>query len=123
MTGRIFQQWLTDHLIPELPPGSVVICDNLLRPQGRWRPPVPGRYRHGAALYFPPANRDLNSIEQVFAKALPSEAEGLKFLLRRAVPRSVDAVVAALKHILERFRPAGCANYLKYSGYVQNDRV
>jgi transposase len=29
MTGRIFQQWLTDHLIPELPPGSIVVCDNL----------------------------------------------------------------------------------------------
>jgi hypothetical protein len=29
MTGRIFQQWLTDHLIPELPIGSIVVCDNL----------------------------------------------------------------------------------------------
>ena len=29
MTGRIFQQWLTNHLIPELPPGSIVVCDNL----------------------------------------------------------------------------------------------
>ena len=29
MTERIFQQWLTDQLIPELPAGSVVACDNL----------------------------------------------------------------------------------------------
>ena len=29
MTGRIFQQCLTNHLIPELLPGSIVVCDNL----------------------------------------------------------------------------------------------
>lgn len=37
----------------------------------------------------------------------------------RAAPRSFDAIVAALKLILERFRPAECANYLRHSGYVQ----
>ena len=53
----------------------------------------------------------LRPIEQVFAK--------LKALLRRAAPRSFDAIVTALRHILERFRPAECANYLRHSGYVQ----
>ena len=110
MTGRIFQQWLTDHLIPELPAGSIVVCDNL--PAYK----VAGiRECLEAAgmglLYLPPYSPDLNPIEQIFAK--------LKALLRRAAPRSFDAIVSALKRILQRFRPAECANYLRHSGYVQ----
>lgn len=48
-------------------------------------------------LYLPPYSPDFNPIEQVFAK--------LKALLRREAPRSFDAIVAALKHILKRFHP------------------
>lgn len=29
MTDLIFQQWFTDRLIPEIAPGSIVVCDNL----------------------------------------------------------------------------------------------
>jgi transposase len=70
-------------------------------------------------LYLPPYSPDFNPIEQAFAKALPSEVEGIKALLRRAAPRSFDAILDALKPILERFRPAECANYLRHSGYVK----
>ena len=110
MTGRIFQQWLTDHLIPELPSGSIVVCDNL--PAHK----VAGvRECLEAAgmglLYLPPYSPDLNPIEQVFAK--------VKALLRRDAPRSFDAIVTALQSILDRFHPAECANYLRHSGYVQ----
>lgn len=110
MTGRIFEQWLTDHLIPELPPGSIVVCDNL-----------PAHKVAGirqcledagmALLYLPPYSPDLNPIEQAFAK--------IETLLRRAAPRSFEDIVAALKSILERFQPAECVNYLRHSGYVQ----
>ena len=110
MTGRIFQQWLTDHLIPELPPGSIVVCDNL--PAHKVAGVRQCLESAGMGLlYLPPYSPDLNPIEQVFAK--------LKTLLRRAAPRSFDAIVAALKLILERFHPAECANYLRHSGYVQ----
>jgi len=68
-------------------------------------PPAPGLRR--GRLYSP----DFNPIEQVFAK--------LKALLRRAATRSFDAIVAALKHILQCFRPTECANYLRHSGYGQ----
>lgn len=110
MTGRIFQQWLTDHLIPELPAGSIVVCDNL--PAHK----VPGirqclENAGMGLLYLPPYSPDFNPIEQVFAK--------LKALLRQAAPRSFDAIVAALKTILHRFPPVECANYLRHSGYVQ----
>ena len=118
MTERIFQQWLTDHLIPEMPPGSIVVCDNL--PAHK---PVLSDAEGVASvrqcledpgmdlLYLPPYNPEFNPIEQVFAK--------LKALLRPAAPRSFDAILTALKHILERFRAAECANYLRHSGYVQ----
>jgi putative transposase len=66
---------------------------------------------HRPRLYLPPYSPDFNPIEQVFAK--------LKALLRRAAPRSFEAIIAALKTILEHFRPAECANYLQHSGYPQ----
>lgn len=110
MTGRIFQQWLTDHLIPELPSGSIVVCDNLAAHK------VDGIRQcledaGMGLLYLPPYSPDFNPIEQAFAK--------IKALLRHDAPRSFDAILAALKRILERFRPAECANYLRHSGYVQ----
>ena len=67
-------------------------------------------------LYLPPFRPsalppDLNPIEQTLVN--------LKATLQRAAPRPFDAIVAALKHIVERFRPAECANDLRHSGYVQ----
>lgn len=111
MTGLIFQQWLTDHLIPEMPPGSIVVCDNLSEHK------VAGVRQcledaGMGLLYLPPYSPDFNPIEQVFAK--------LKALLRRAAPRSFDAICDAIKTILGRFKPAECSNYLRHSGYVQS---
>ena len=110
MNGSIFRQWLVEHLIPEMRPGSIVVCDNL-----------PAHKVAGirqcledagmGLLYLPPYSPDFNPIEQAFAK--------LKALLRRAAPRSFEAICDALKLILNRFRPAECANYLRHSGYVQ----
>ena len=63
-------------------------------------------------LYLPPYSPDFNPIEQVFAK--------VKAWLQRAAPRSFDAICAALKTIVDRFKPAECSNYLRHSGYVQS---
>lgn len=41
-------------------------------------------------------------------------------MLRRAAPRSFDAICDALKAILDRFKPDECSNYLQHSGYVQS---
>lgn len=110
MTGKIFQQWLEEWLIPEMAPGSIVVIDNL-----------PAHKVAGirkcledagmGLLYLPPYSPDFNPIEQVFAK--------LKALLRRAAPRSFDAICDAIKTILERFSKKECSNYLRNSGYVQ----
>ena len=96
--------------MPEMPPGSIVVCDNL--PAHKVAGVSECLENAGMGpLYLPPYSPDFNSIEQVFAK--------LNALLRRAAPRSFDAIVTAINHILDRFRPAECANYIRHSGYAQ----
>ena len=111
MTGLIFRQWLTDHLIPDMAPGSIVVCDNLSAHK------VAGIRQcledaGMGLLYLPAYSPDFNPIEQVFAK--------VKAFLRRAAPRSFEAVCHALKTILGRFKPKEYANYIRHSGYVQS---
>ena len=73
----------------------------------------------GARLFFlPPYSPDLNPIEQMFAKALPSEVEGLKLLLRKAAERTVEATWQRIGSLLDAFTPHECANYLRNSGYA-----
>jgi len=111
MTGLIFRQWLADHLIPEMAPGSVVVCDNL--PAHKVAGVRQCLESAGMGLlYLPPYSPDLNPIEQVFAK--------VKALPRRAGPRSFDAICDALKSILGKFKPDECSNYIRHSGYVQS---
>ena len=69
-------------------------------------PPHPGR-GDDLTTYSP----DLNPIEQVFAK--------LKALLRRAAPRSFDAIAAATKASSNASAPPECVNYIRHSGHVQ----
>jgi len=57
-------------------------------------------------------------IEQVFAKALLSEVEGLKLLLRKAAERTVEATWRRIGSLLDAFPPHECANYLRNSGYA-----
>lgn len=110
MTGDIFRQWLTRHLIPEMKPGSIVVMDNL--PAHKVAQVRQCLEDAGMGLlYLPAYSPDFNPIEQVFAK--------VKALLRRAAPRSFDAICDALKTILTRFSPSECSNYIRHSGYVQ----
>ena len=91
-----------------LRPGDIVVLDNL----GSHRSKAVRQLIRsvGAKLFFlPKYSPDLNPIEQVFAK--------LKHLLRKASARTVDAVCAAIGHVLDAFNREECANYLKNSGY------
>jgi putative transposase len=66
----------------------------------------------GAKLFFlPKYSPDLNPIEQVFAK--------LKHLLRKAAPRTLEAVVAAIRELLDAYTAPECANYFTNAGYGQ----
>jgi transposase len=109
INGRSFLAYVEQILVPTLLPGDIVIMDNLGSHKGV---AVRRAIRAvGAKLFFlPPYSPDLNPIEQVFAK--------LKTLLRKADERTVEATWKRIGHLLQRFLPAECANYLKNAGYA-----
>jgi transposase len=65
--------------------------------------------------YLPPYSPDLNPIEKLSAK--------LKALLRKAAPRTVDALWADIATLLDRFTPAECTRYFASSGYVNTHKL
>jgi transposase len=65
--------------------------------------------RGASLIYLPPYSPDLNPIEQAFAK--------LKALLRKAAPRTVDALWNVIGESLSAFSSSECANYLADAGY------
>jgi hypothetical protein len=69
------------------------------------------QYQRQCTFFLPKYARDLNLIEQVFAK--------LKYLLRKAAARTVEAICAAIGEILGTFTSEECTNYFRNSGYAQ----
>ena len=65
--------------------------------------------RGASLIYLPPYSPDLNPIEQAFAK--------LKALLRKAAPRTVEALWTVIGESLSAFSPGECANYIADAGY------
>lgn len=106
--GESFRTYVERVLVPTLRPGDIVILDNLGSHKGKL---VRALIRAAGAklLFLPKYSPDLNPIEQVFAK--------LKQLLRKAAPRSLEAICAAIGDILGAFTPAECTNYFRNSGY------
>ena len=109
INGERFLAYVEQSLVPTLKPGDVVILDNLGSHKGKAvRQAI---RRAGARLIFlPKYSPDLNPIEQVFAK--------LKTLLRKAMPRTRDAICNAIADILKTVTPTECANYLNNAGYA-----
>ena len=110
VNGQSFTDYVEQCLLPTLPPGDVVIMDNL---SSHKRPAVRQAIRSVGArlLFLPPYSPDLNPIEQVFAK--------LKHLMRKAAERSHEATWRRIGTLLNDFSSDQCANYLKNSGYAQ----
>lgn len=109
MDGPAFATYIREVLVPELKPGTVVICDNLathknkeaaaaLKQAGCW------------FLFLPPYSPDLNPIEMAFAK--------LKAHLRRVGARTFTDVFQAIAQICDLFSPPECWNYFFAAGYV-----
>jgi transposase len=110
MTGALFLTYVQEFLCPTLHPGDIVIADNLRSHK------VAGVKAAveavGARLgYLPPYSPDLNPIEKLFAK--------LKALLRKAAPRTVDALWTDIGRLLDCFTPDECTRYFASSGYVK----
>ena len=95
--------------MPTRQPGDIVVMDNLgSHKSGCIRRLI--RAAGARLLFLPPYSPDLNPIEQVFAK--------LKTLLRKAEERTLDGVWTQIGRLLECFRPAECASYLRNAGYA-----
>ena len=103
-----FETYVEKVLVPELPPGAVVVMDNLSSHKGaRVREMIEAA---GASLlYLPPYSPDFNPIENAFAK--------LKALLRKAAERTVEGLWTAIGRIVDLFSPAECRNYFAAAGY------
>jgi transposase len=108
INAQRFLVYVEEVLVPTLCPGDIVIMDNLGSHKGV---AIRRAIRAAGAKLFllPKYSPDLNPIEQVFAK--------LKHLLRKAAARSLDAVVGAIKNLLDAYTPAECLNYFRNSGY------
>jgi transposase len=101
MTGEAFAAYFRQVLAPELLPGTVVFCDNLvthrnkdaaqdLKEVGCW------------ILYLPPYSPDLSPIDMAFSK--------LKEHLRRIGARTFDQMFDALAEVCDLFTPQECWN-------------
>ena len=109
INGERFLAYVEQFLVPTLKRGDIVVLDNLGSHKGK---AVRRAIRAAGArlLFLPKYSPDLNPIEQVFAK--------LKTLVRKAAPRSLDAISDAIANALMAIPPQECANYLTNSGYA-----
>lgn len=108
INGRSFRAYVERFLVPTLTPGQIVVADNLSSHKSKAvRAAIEAA---GCELRFlPQYSPDLNPIEQVFAK--------LKALLRRAAPRTREALWKQLGDLLDCFDPGECRNYITAAGY------
>jgi len=103
-----FDAFVERALAPSLRRGQVVVLDNLsVHKSPRARALVEAA---GCRLVFLPTySPDFNPIEQAFAKC--------KQALRRAAPRSVSAVVAAVGEALAAVTPGDAEGFFRAAGY------
>jgi len=111
INGAAFHAYIEQFLAPTLLPGDIVMADNLgSHKVAGARAAIEAR---GADFILLPAySPDQNPIEQAFAK--------LKALLRKAAPRSREALWRRIGTLVANFNPSECANFFKHSGYGQS---
>jgi len=108
INGEIFRRYVEQHLVPTLQQGDIVILDNLnAHKVAGVREAIEKAQAH--LLYLPPYSPDFNPIEQVFAK--------LKWLLRSAAERTVEALWSRCGEVLDHFQGTEFRNYFRHCGY------
>jgi transposase len=110
INGERFQTYVEKVLVPTLAQGDIVVMDNL--GSHKIKPVRKAIRKAGAKLLFlPKYSPDLNPIEMFFAK--------LKHCLRKAQPRSLDAICNTIADTIAGLTKQECSNYLTHSGYEQ----
>ena len=114
MTTARFDGYVRHVLAPTLRPGQVVVADNLrAHLSQRARAAIEAR---GAQLRrLPTYSPDLNPLEGAFSK--------VKQQLRRAEPRTDDALRAATWAAFAAITPGDIAGWLTHCGYLPADQA
>lgn len=108
MNGLAFLAYAEQILAPTLPPGDVVVMDNL--PAHKISGVRETIEKVGARLlYLPPYSPDFNPIEMAFSK--------LKALLRKAAARSIDELWSVVANCLSAFNPEEWQHYFEAAGH------
>ena len=109
INGERFLAYVEQFLVPTLKRNDIVVLDNLGAHKGK---AVRNAIKAAGArlLFLPKYSPDLNPIEQLFAK--------IKGFVRKAAPRTLDAVSDAIAQALTTVPPDECANYLTGAGYA-----
>jgi transposase len=104
----VFEAYIERVLAPSLPPGRLVVMDNLGAHRGhRVRELIEAR---GCELWFlPPYSPDFSPIEEAFSK--------VKALLRKAQARDRGALVEAIGRTLSTVTTDDAQGYFGHCGY------
>ena len=104
----VFEAYLESFLAPALEEGQIVVVDNLgAHRTERVRELIEER---GCEVWFLPAySPDLNPIEEAFSK--------VKAHLRRAAPRTREALVEAMGEALSAITPRDASGWFTHCGY------
>lgn len=106
--SAVFVRWLTEWLLPTLPRGTTIVCDNLsVHRHQDVRPAVEAAGCH--LRYLPPYSPDFNPIEHIFGL--------LKSDLRRAASRTLETLLTAIGATLNAITPAQLINCYRHCGY------
>ena len=100
-----FEAYVTQCLIPALPPGAIVIMDNL----SAHKSAVIAQLieNAGATLwYLPPYSPDYNPIEQMWSK--------VKAILKRLCARTYDALEQAIALALDAVSPEDSRGFFRH---------
>jgi transposase len=106
--ARVFEAYLERVLLPELPPGRILVMDNLsAHKTEKARELVEAR---GCELvYLPPYSPDLNPIEEAFSK--------MKGILRKVGARSREALIEATGEALDAVTSWDAKGFFEHCGY------
>jgi len=106
MDSASFKAYIEQVLIPVLPPGSIVVMDNL----SSHKSPTIAKllYDAGSELwYLPPYSPDLNPIENMWSK--------IKNLLRSAKARTQEELYKAIASALDQITPEDTNGFFYHS--------
>ncbi len=105
-----FDKWVKEFLVPVLRKGDVVVMDNLsVHKSAKARKLIE---KAGASVVFlPPYSPDFNPIEQAWSK--------LKALLRKARPRTREAIEDVIAQALDLITQEDALHWLLHAGYLR----